>query len=67
MSVAYASSEIYSPWLFVSDISDVIFGTSLPRFVGEALLIDVLLRLSVDMLLRLSIDVDASGRRAMYL
>ncbi|KAF2609262.1 hypothetical protein F2Q68_00044424 [Brassica cretica] len=65
MSVAYASSVISSPWLFVSDMSDFIFGTSLPWVVASS--IDVHLRLLVDMLLRLSIDADASGRRAMYL
>ncbi|KAF3519144.1 hypothetical protein DY000_02060525 [Brassica cretica] len=65
MSVANASSEISFPWLFVSDMSDFIFGTSLPRVVASS--IDVRLRLLVDMLLRLSIDTDASGQRAMYL
>ncbi|KAF2560162.1 hypothetical protein F2Q68_00016607 [Brassica cretica] len=42
-SVAYASDEISFPWLFVSDIYDFTFGTSLPRFVGVASSIDVLL------------------------
>ncbi|KAF2612323.1 hypothetical protein F2Q70_00011411 [Brassica cretica] len=64
MSVTYTSSEISSPWLYVSDMSDFTLGTSLPWFVASST--DVRLRLSVDLLLRLSIDADASGQRAMY-
>ncbi|KAF3590828.1 hypothetical protein DY000_02022739 [Brassica cretica] len=36
ISVAYVSAEISAPWLCVSDITDVAFCTSLPRFVASS-------------------------------
>ena len=57
------SAEISSSRLYVLDISDVTFYTSLPRF--EALSTDLCLRMLVELLLHLSIDADASGRRVM--
>ncbi|KAF3565535.1 hypothetical protein DY000_02014379 [Brassica cretica] len=42
------------------DMSDVVFGTSLPRFISMSIYAEWLV--SIDLLMRLLIDIDASGQ-----